>query len=124
LERVRATGEPYVDRESAWRTAGRTSGEPEEHFVNISVQPLRGDRDSARRVFVHAVDVTEQRIARRQVERSEAQLRLLTDTLPVLIAYIDSEYRFRFANAAYMRWFGLAPAELVGRSVEAGIGQE
>ena len=36
----------------------------------------------------------------------EGQFRLVADSLPVLISYIDSEQRYRFNNKAYERWFG------------------
>jgi PAS domain S-box-containing protein len=61
--------------------------------------------------------------ARSAVERaellaaSESQLRLITDALPVLIAYIDADLRYRFTNHAYEEWFDLPRTELSGRSV-------
>ncbi|TAN49078.1 MAG: PAS domain S-box protein [Rhodospirillales bacterium] len=45
---------------------------------------------------------------------SEHRLRLITDALPVLIAYIDRDYKFRFVNRAYQDWFGRPPWELLG----------
>jgi len=36
--------------------------------------------------------------------------------LPVLVAYIDSERRFRFANSIYRDWFGLDPEAILGRT--------
>lgn len=40
----------------------------------------------------------------------EAQLRLITNALPVLIAYIDREQRYRFNNQAYATWLGDRPS--------------
>jgi PAS domain S-box-containing protein len=58
------------------------------------------------------------------LQKSEKQLQTITDSLPVLIAYIDSELRYQFNNAAYEKWFNLTPAELKGRSVKDVIGDE
>jgi PAS domain S-box-containing protein len=35
--------------------------------------------------------------------------------LPVLVAYVDGERRFQFANSTYREWPGLDPEEIVGR---------
>lgn len=40
------------------------------------------------------------------LRRSEEQLHLIADALPVLIAYVDSQQRYRFNNRAYEDWFG------------------
>ncbi len=39
----------------------------------------------------------------------------------VLIACIDSELRFRYVNETYRRWFGVDPAQLVGRRVNEAL---
>jgi len=55
---------------------------------------------------------------------SEKRLRLITDNLPVLIAYVDRERRFRFGNATFERWFGVKPERLVGMSIAQLLGQD
>ena len=53
----------------------------------------------------------------------ERELQTLTDTLPVLISYVDAEERYRFNNKAYEDWFGQASADLRGRSVRDVVGE-
>ena len=48
---------------------------------------------------------------------SEQLLRLVTDTAPQLIYYIDSGRRYRFVNRPYAERYGLAPADIAGRHV-------
>lgn len=55
---------------------------------------------------------------------SEKRLRLITDNLPVLIAYVDREHRFRFGNATFERWFGVTPERLVGMSIARLMGED
>ncbi len=55
---------------------------------------------------------------------SEHQLRLITDSLPVLISYVDAEGRYQFNNAAYESWFNKLPADLKGRSIRDALGPE
>ncbi|MDQ2821612.1 MAG: diguanylate cyclase [Pseudomonadota bacterium] len=72
--------------------------------------------------FAMAFDIT----ARRETEiaqvRSEERLKTITDNLPVLISYIDTDMRYRFANAMYQDWLGVAPADMLGRTIEEAFG--
>ena len=64
---------------------------------------------------------------RKQVEaalrHSEEKLRLTTDALPVLIAYVDAQKHYRFNNRAYEDWFGKPVSEIYGCSIQAVIGE-
>lgn len=51
------------------------------------------------------------------IEDSERQLRLITDSLPVLIAYVDADGRYQFNNFAYERWYGQPKEWFKGRNV-------
>ncbi|MBB5860069.1 PAS domain-containing sensor histidine kinase [Xanthomonas arboricola] len=53
---------------------------------------------------------------------SEAELRRVTDALPVLIAFIDKDLVYRFANRSYEDWIGIPPAEVIGRSMVDVVG--
>ncbi|MDQ2799313.1 MAG: PAS domain-containing protein, partial [Armatimonadota bacterium] len=50
-------------------------------------------------------------------------LRSLTAAVPILLAYIDPEHRYRFANEAYASWFGRSPEEVIGSHISEIIGQ-
>ena len=52
-----------------------------------------------------------------------AQLRLIVDALPVLIAHVDAAERFRFNNRAYELWFGLSLEQFSGRSLREVFGE-
>lgn len=70
-------------------------------------------------------------VAARTVElsRSEARMRLITDSVPALIAYFDRTRVYHFINRGYAEWFGLdtsRPREVsakayLGASTYAGI---
>ncbi|MGU3657517.1 MULTISPECIES: PAS domain-containing protein [unclassified Methylobacterium] len=80
------------------------------------------ERDGAGRAvrFVGAVrDITDHKAAEGLAEANERELRLITDALPVLIAFIGRDYIYRFANAAYQDWFFRPASEIVGRDVRA-----
>ncbi|MBB5710669.1 PAS domain-containing protein [Sphingomonas xinjiangensis] len=62
--------------------------------------------------------------ARRATEAGEAELRLVADALPVLIGFVDSDLRYRFANKAYEHWMYMSPDEVIGRDVREIVGKE
>lgn len=53
---------------------------------------------------------------------SQRFIRGVTDAIPGLIAYWDRDLRCRFANSAYVQWFGRQPSELVGMSLRELLG--
>lgn len=52
----------------------------------------------------------------------EEQLRFVTDAVPVLIAYVDTEQRYRFNNKTYEDWFGVSRADIYGRHIREVVG--
>lgn len=48
--------------------------------------------------------------------------RIPVDKLTALLAYWDADQRCRFANQAYKRWFGVEPADLVGKHISELLG--
>lgn len=55
---------------------------------------------------------------------SEARLRLITDTVPAFIAYIDRHLVYRFANKGYADWTGRTKETVIGQTVETVMGAE
>ena len=62
--------------------------------------------------------------SRAALERSEAELRLVADAMPVLIAFIDRDLQYRFANKAYESWFERPVSEVIGKRVPEVFGEE
>jgi diguanylate cyclase (GGDEF)-like protein/PAS domain S-box-containing protein len=54
---------------------------------------------------------------------SEQRLRVITDNVPGLVAYVDAGERYRFANRVYETWLGIPRAEIAGRSVRQVWGE-
>jgi PAS domain S-box-containing protein len=69
-------------------------------------------------------DLTERQDAEVALRKQEHQLQLLTDALPALIAYVDSEQRYRFNNLTYERWFGQPRSAVYGKHVAEVLGSK
>jgi len=59
-------------------------------------------------------DIGAQKAAAAQRARHEADLRLVVDNVPSMMAYWDHDLRCRFANRQYENWFGVEAGSLVG----------
>jgi PAS domain S-box-containing protein len=56
-------------------------------------------------------------VAREALAEQQAQLRLITDAVPALIALVGKDLVYRFANETYRTWFARAPETLVGHTL-------
>jgi PAS domain S-box-containing protein len=67
----------------------------------VFVEPDGADRW---RLVGVTMDVTDRRRAEDGLRQSEQHAALIADSLPVLIAYIDSDERYQFCNRTYSDW--------------------
>ena len=58
-----------------------------------------------------------------EARRSEAELSLLLDSIPVLVSFVGADERYGRVNQAYRSWFGLTEEQLRGREVREVIGE-
>lgn len=79
-------------------------------------QRLQRLPDAIRRARQEAHERTQLAHAQAALNDSQAQLQQVTDAVPALIAQLDKEHRYRFANKAFLDWHGVSLAELLGRS--------
>jgi PAS domain S-box-containing protein len=75
------------------------------------------------RVLETIMDVSERIYAEQSLQRSEQQLSLITDALPILIAYIDNCQRYRYVNRTYETWFGKSSSSFSGLTIEEVQGE-
>ncbi len=75
-------------------------------------------------VMCTVVDNSGRLRAERRVAASEAQLRAVTDAVPMLVAYVDRDHVYRFANGAYRDLLGIDPATMIGRTIRDAVGEE
>jgi PAS domain S-box-containing protein len=80
-DRVYRTGEPFVGREVHVAFDRDGDGELEEGYFNFVYQPLFNEDRAVYGILTHAVEVTDQVLARRQVEQKAEELARLTQEL-------------------------------------------
>ncbi len=60
------------------------------------------------------MNITQHKQVEEALRESEQNIRIYTDNVPVLIAYLDTERRYLFVNKAYAEAFGLDRHKIIG----------
>ncbi len=68
-------------------------------------------------------DVTRRKALEDELVESDAFVRNITDNLPLRIAYVGRDLRFRFVNATHCRRFGRRREEILGRTRDELLGR-
>lgn len=92
LKQVFDTGEPFVGRGTGV-VLDRNDGTPGQRYVDFIYQPIKDGSGATTSILVHGVDVTDQVLAQREVERLYAEMeeRVRERTLQLQIANQDLE---------------------------------
>ena len=61
--------------------------------------------------------------ANREVSEREREVRLISDSLPLNVAYIDHERRYRYVNRSFADWAGRPAEEIIGCEVHEIVGE-
>ena len=68
------------------------------------------------RAAANEAELYERRRYAEALRESEERLKLITDNVPALVAYLDAQERFLFSNRAFEDWLGLARKTMLGRT--------
>lgn len=93
-------------------------------WERVSYVPEFDEHQGTTGFFSLVEDITELKQAQHTFAKSEMRLRMITDNLPALIAYIDADERYRFCNGYYETILGLKPEKILGCKVEDIVSQE
>ena len=130
--RIARAFEPHdIERTRPDGTVLRVRGVPVPGHGFVTLYSDITAQRSAERLIREQTSQLEGRVAERTAElrRSEAQMRLITDSIPALVAYFDHRRVYRYINRGYREWFGLDPAnpgavsakQYLGTATYAGI---
>jgi len=87
-------------------------------LLDVRIESIRSKYVESNRVVCRSVilDITESNRIKNELFLQARQLKLITDALPVLIAYIDLNEQHLFANKTYVDSFDLLPDDVIGMS--------
>ena len=81
----------------------------------VTYIPDIGEDGVVRGFYILVIDHTVLKRVEDKLRESEMQLRIVCDTSPILISYIDRDRKVRFANRAFATRHGTTPDEIVGK---------
>src|SRR5579871_5485723 len=84
------------------------------------------ERMQAKEALQSAYDRLEKQMVERtaELDSSEQLLRLILDTAPANIVYVDGLHRYRFSNRRYTERYGLLPADIMGKHIKTVLGAD
>ena len=99
-------------------------GRPDGRIVTVYAQAEMelDEQNNPWRMLGTLQDITERKRIEGELQHSAEQYRLVTNAMPALIAYVDAEQRYQFANQGYEDWFGLSPEDIKGKQVREVVG--
>ncbi|MFP5393720.1 MAG: PAS domain-containing protein [Gammaproteobacteria bacterium] len=123
-EAVYAVTEPYVDaalRGESVRFERPIMRDGSLQWDRVSYTPDIED-GQVRGYYALVDDISELKIAQEQAAISEKRVRSITDAMPALISYIDTDLRYRFCNSMYTEITGLPVDQVLGKTVAEVFG--
>jgi PAS domain S-box-containing protein len=109
FDQVYQTGEPYEGTARKAILNRGPNGQPQETYFDFVYQPMRDADGKVEGILVHGVDVTDEVIARREIEKRERDFREMIDALPAAIYTTDAKGRLTHFNPAAARFSGRTP---------------
>ncbi len=114
---------------ASWQ-AGRSEGEevfvrPDGSFypVHFTASPM-SDGDAVIGTVIEVQDISDRKRAEDLLRDREQQLALVSNTVPALIYYLNGTGQYQSVNDGFVRWFGVEREEVIGKSVQAFVGEK
>lgn len=85
--------------------------------------PLQRDALAEKAGWVMAL-IESGRSERARLEQARGQLSRITDNIPIPVAFVGVDQRYRFSNRAYAKWFGVDHEDISGMTVREVIGED
>ncbi|HJV51405.1 MAG TPA: PAS domain-containing protein [Noviherbaspirillum sp.] len=124
LDRVYASGEPFVGHRVPVKLRSGAGGPLEEHFLNFVYQPIRDYRGKVNGIFIEGNDVTDAVKASQALQESEERLRQLVNTIPQLAWIANPDGQGHWYNDRWFEYTGLDQAQLAGTGWKAAVHPE
>ena len=89
----------------------------------IDLVPHRGASGAVESIYGMVLDETRRLRAERRLLEGEARMRLVLDHVPAMIAFVDAEFRYRYANRPYLAFYA-GERTIEGETVRSVVGEE
>jgi PAS domain S-box-containing protein len=112
LLNVMRSGTAHIGNETLLRLDRDNDGHSEDTYFTFIYAPLRSRQGLIDRIMVFCNDVTEQVVARKKVEESQARLRFMAESMPQKIFTATPDGTIDYLNRQWADFTGLAIEEI------------
>ncbi|MBU5611386.1 PAS domain-containing protein [Geomonas sp. Red51] len=95
-----------------------------QQYVRWEIRPWYDAAGAVGGIVIFTEDITERMMFESALSANERFLRLLTDELPGLVGYWNSDLTCGFANRTYREWFGKNSEEIIGTGMRELLGEQ
>jgi two-component system, cell cycle sensor histidine kinase and response regulator CckA len=95
----------------------------EYYYIAIRSVPVYNSDGRFRQWVGTCNDISDRMKIEESLRKNEAQLQLISDTVPTLISYIDNQLNCLFVNKTCLEWFNLTKDEMVGKQMVEILGE-
>jgi len=110
LDRVYYSGKSFSASEFPVKL--NRQGRLEKIYINFEYDPLVNNEGKVYGIMVVGNDVTEQVVARKKIEQSEARFKLLADSMPQFVWTSDNQGNINYFNKAVYDYSGLSEDQI------------
>lgn len=112
-QRVIETGEVVVE-ETVSELQRRPDGKPT--VFRMIKFPVHDAQGNIMAVGTAMTDVTEQKLAQRALEETQARLMAITDNVPIMLSLKDRDGVYQHCNTKFAEWHGVGPEQVIGKT--------
>ena len=112
-QRVIETGEVVVE-EAVSDLQRRPDGQ--QTIFRMIKFPVRDAAGEIMAVGTAMTDITEQKLAQRALEETQARLMAITDNVPIMLSMKDRDGVYLHCNSNFAQWHGVTPEEILGKT--------
>jgi PAS domain S-box-containing protein len=124
MDRVYKSGKTYSATELLVRLDVIGDGTLKDIFLDFMFQPYRNKDGQVEGIFFFAVDITEQVIARKRIEESEARYRQIVEVAHEGIWLLDESNVTVFVNQKMAEIIGTSVSDILGRDLWSFVHQD
>jgi len=92
------------------------------YWVDTTIIPFLNEKGKPYQYVAIRSDITERKLFEERITEREHFITTITDNLPAMIAYWSADLHCLFANKAYLEWFDMTAAEMLGIHKNALMG--
>ena len=111
-----------MELRAPYKNIVRRSDLAPDQWLRVSGEPLFSKDGTFLGYRGASVDISELKQQEAALAQGAAQLRLITNALPVIIAYVDADWRYRFANRQFAEFADRPAEDFIGATVREVMG--